>query len=89
MEDFVKERINEHKDLCQRIVNLEDFIIRDGMSLMSKEEFAAANVQLTGMKTYAEALGIRLYYAGITIINGDYLSKINTEDPKEAQDNEA
>lgn len=81
MKDFVKRMIDEHKQLNANIANLENVLKRQTCNLtISLHEFGAINIQLNAMKSYSEALTIRLELHGIVIAdNGTYFEKINNE----------
>lgn len=81
MKDFVKRMIDEHKQLNANIANLENALKRQTCNLtIGLHEFGAMNIQLNAMKSYSEALTIRLELHGIVIAdNGTYFEKINNE----------
>ena len=81
MKDFVKRMIDEHKQLNAKITNLNNFLKSQTDNVtISLHEFGAMNIQLNAMKSYSEALTIRLALHGIIVAdNGTYFEKINNE----------
>lgn len=79
MKDFVKRLIDEHKQLNENIAKLNNFLkIQTDNFTISLHEFGAMNIQLNAMKSYSEALTIRLALHGIIVTdNGTYFEKID------------
>lgn len=79
MKDFVKRLIDEHKQLNENIAKLNNFLkIQTDNFTISLHEFGAMNIQLNAMKSYSEALTIRLALHGIIITDkGTYFEKID------------
>lgn len=79
MKDFVKRMIDEHKQLNANIANLNNFLkSQTDNCTIDLHEFGAMNIQLNAMKSYSEALTIRLALHGIIITdNGTYFEKID------------
>lgn len=79
MKDFVKRMIDEHKRLNANIVNLNNFLKSQiDNCTISLHEFGAMNIQLNAMKSYSEALTIRLALHGIIVTDkGTYFEKID------------
>lgn len=75
MQDFVKRMIDEHADLLVKINKLNNFIIKVKDEI-NKEEYTNMNIQLNAMKTYRDALEIRLDNYGITFHCGTYREKV-------------
>lgn len=81
MKDFVKRMINEHKQLNANIANLNNFLKSQiDNCTIGLHEFGAMNIQLNAMKSYSEALTVRLALHGIIVTDkGTYFEKINNE----------
>lgn len=79
MKDFVKRLIDEHKQLNENIAKLNNFLkIQTDNFTISLHEFGAMNIQLNAMKSYSEALTIRLALHGIIVTDKDtYFEKID------------
>ena len=79
MKDFVKKMIDEHKQLNANITNLNNFLKSQTCNFTTDlHEFGAMNIQLNAMKSYSEALTIRLELHGIIVAdNGTYFEKID------------
>lgn len=79
MKDFVKRMIDEHKQLNANIANLNNFLKSQTCNFtIGLHEFGAMNIQLNAMKSYSEALTIRLELNGIIVAdNGTYFEKID------------
>lgn len=79
MKDFVKRLIDEHKQLNENIAKLNNFLkIQTDNFTISLHEFGAINIQLNAMKSYSEALTIRLALHGIIVTDkGTYFEKID------------
>ena len=79
MKDFVKRMIDEHKQLNENIVRLNNFLKSQTDNFtIGLHEFGAMNIQLNAMKSYSEALTIRLALHGIIIAdNGTYFENID------------
>ena len=79
MKDSVKKMIDEHKQLNANIARLNNILKSQICNLtISLHEFGAINIQLNAMKSYSEALTIRLELHGIIIAdNGTYFEKID------------
>lgn len=79
MKDFVKRLIDEHKQLNENIAKLNNFLkIQTDNFTISLHEFGAMNIQLNAMKSYSEALTIRLALHGIIVTDkGTYFEKID------------
>ena len=81
MKDFVKRMIDEHKQLNANIANLNNFLKSQTDNVtIGLHEFGAMNIQLNAMKSYSEALTIRLaLHCIIDTDKGTYFEKINNE----------
>ena len=81
MKDFVKRMIDEHKQLNEKIAQLDNFLKNQTNDFtIGLHEFGAMNIQLNAMKSYNEALTIRLALHGIIVTDkGTYFEKINNE----------
>lgn len=79
MKDFVKRMIDEHKQLNANIDNLNNFLKSQTCNFtIGLHEFGAMNIQLNAMKSYREALTIRLALHGIIVTDkGTYFEKID------------
>lgn len=79
MKDFVKRMIDEHKQLNANIDNLNNFLKSQTCNFtIGLHEFGAMNSQLNAMKSYSEALTIRLALHGIIVTDkGTYFEKID------------
>lgn len=79
MKDFVKRMIDEHKQLNAKIANLNNSLKRQTCNItIGLHEFGAMNIQLNAMKSYSEALTIRLELHGIIVADdGTYFEKID------------
>lgn len=79
MKDFVKRMIDEHKQLNANIANLNNFLKSQiDNCTISLHEFGAMNIQLNAMKSYSEALTVRLALHGIIVTDkGTYFKKID------------
>lgn len=77
MENFVNRMIQEHKELVPRIQKLHAWVHGDAYKQVDATEFANECIQLKGMKVYEEALRARLFNAGVTYDDGQYLIAID------------
>lgn len=77
MENLINQMIQEHKELVPRIQNLHAWVHGDAYKQVDATEFANECIQLKGMKIYEEALRSRLFNAGVTYDNGQYLIAID------------
>ena len=71
--------IDEHKQLNANIAKLNNVLKSQICNLtISLHEFGAINIQLNAMKSYSEALTIRLELHGIIVADdGTYFEKID------------
>ena len=71
--------IDEHKQLNANIAKLNNVLKSQICNLtISLHEFGAINIQLSAMKSYSEALTIRLELHGIIVADdGTYFEKID------------
>ena len=87
MEDFVKDMIIEHKDLCERIDKLSNRVCdKDILKKVDPVEYANECLQLHGMSIYEKGLRARLHNCGIEIANDSYYATIKIEDEEEVAD---
>ena len=79
MKDFVKRMVIEHKELCEKIDRLQNFVYDEKKSnSVNKVDYANMCIQLNAMKTYANALECRINNQGIYIDEtGEYVQKVN------------
>ena len=79
MKDSVKKMIDEHKQLNANIAKLNNVLKSQICNLtIGLHEFGAINIQLNAMKSYSEALTIRLELHGIIVADdGTYFEKID------------
>ena len=80
MNDFVKNMIIEHKELCEKIDKLNEIVYNEDNSIhkqTNKYDYANMCMQLMSMKNYARALECRLDNQGVYLdSDGDYVEKI-------------
>lgn len=77
MEGYIERMIQEHKELVPRIQKLHNWVYGDAYKTVEPHEFANECVQLKAMKVYEEALRARLFNAGVTFDNGQYLVAVD------------
>ena len=68
MKDFVKRMVIEHKELCEKIDRLQNFVYDEKKAnSVNRVDYANMCIQLNAMKTYANALECRINNQGIYI----------------------
>lgn len=77
MEGYIERMIQEHKELVPRIQELHNWVYGGAHEKVDAAEFANECIQLKAYKVAEEALRARLFNAGVTYDNGQYLIAID------------
>lgn len=82
MNDFVKDMIIEHKELCEKIDRLQNFVYDEKKAnSVNRVDYANMCIQLNAMKTYANALECRINNQGVYIDeDGKYMQEVDLSD---------
>lgn len=96
MKKYVKEMVEEHRQLYVRIAELHDDIYNKDTSHINKVDFANMCIQLNAMRQYEKCLIARLNNAGVSFDNGAYHECVaviaapqgNDDDNDDAEENQ-